>query len=513
MDVQKGSNNNIDQIVRAKLNSLAPQPKRGSWEQLSKRLDAAEQADLFDHAVGERVEEIKVPYQQSSWAILAARLELERMRMRAIVHYKAMETSLLLLLFITAWQLLPITTEIPSRPLLDPDIPIAAASISDEEWNLTKEPLSQDVNSTTTEESKAYESVLFSEKTTANSSFDQQYAHVNSADKELIAANNGLKSFAQREKIDAVDLLPPSALSIIEVEKNAQQQLMALQAQKTENLNSPTDRFQRNGALAALEAGALNLLDYGSPEELLEYIRPNERQTFVRIGFVGSPDYNRVVTPLQEIDNGEQVSYDRYSLGYSGGLTLGVEHGKWEVETGAIYAARRYQAIPTVYVSGNFRDGYTGVSLRDFELNTVNIPLNFRYNFILHNKWRLYAQGGASFNIVLDANYYTVDKDAFSGLNQNSNLNSSNGLSRAEKPESLLNKNLTAGWIEGGSLLENATFYGDIGVGLERYMTPSWSMFVQPTYHHSFQIFNEGLGPYQDRIYNFGVGIGLKVRL
>jgi hypothetical protein len=326
-------------------------------------------------------------------------------------------------------------------------------------------------------------------------------------------ANSNLKLSAQRGKAEAVDLLPPSSLAVIDHGKNAQQQLWELQAEKTESLSSPTDQFQRNGALAALEGGGLNLLDYGNPDELLDYIRPSERQTFVRIGFVGSPDYNRVVTPLQEIDNGEEVSYDRYSLGYSGGLTLGVEHGKWEVETGAIYGARRYQAIPTVYVSGNFRDGYTGVSLRDFELNTVSVPLNFRYNVILHNKWRLYAQGGASFNVVLDANYYTVDKDAFSELSQPSNLSGNNGFSRAEKPESLRNKDLTAGWIEGGSLLENATLYGDFGVGLERYMTPSWSVFVQPTYHHSFQLFNDGLGPYQDLIHNFRIGIGLKVRL
>ncbi|MEL7221949.1 MAG: hypothetical protein AAGJ93_11560, partial [Bacteroidota bacterium] len=124
--MDKGKNNNIDKIIRCKLKGLTPQPKRGSWEQLSKRLDAAEQAEVFDNVIGERIEEIKVPYQSSSWALLAARLELERMRMRAIVHYKAMETSLLLLLFITAWQLLPIPATTPLSPTIDSTLPIAA---------------------------------------------------------------------------------------------------------------------------------------------------------------------------------------------------------------------------------------------------------------------------------------------------------------------------------------------------------------------------------------------------
>lgn len=511
--MDKGRSNNIDQIIQGKLDGLTPQPKHGSWEQLSRRLDAVENAEVFDDVIGERIDGIKVPYQRSSWALLAARLELERMRMRAIVHYKAMETSLLLLLFITAWQLLPVPVVSPSVPtpaIIEPALPIADINIS--EWTEDQIAATDRLNldetgavATRRNNNSAVSSTDALPLYTSNSE--------GSTSKQSITSNGDLKSFAQREHADAVDLLPPSSLIALEYGKDAQQQFRELQAEKAEALNSPTDRFQANGELAALEGAPLNLLDYGNPEELLEYIRPIERQTFVRIGFVGSPDYNRVVTPLQEIENGEEVSYDRYSLGYSGGLTLGVEHGKWEVETGAIYGARRYQAIPTVYVSGNFRDGYTGVSLRDFELNTVSVPLNFRYNVMLHNKWRIYAQGGASFNVVLDANYYTVDKDAFSGLSQPNNPNSSNGLNRADKPESLRNKNLTAGWIEGGSLLENATLYGDVAVGLERYMTPSWSVFVQPTYHHAFQLLNEGHGPYQDRIYNFRVGIGLKVRL
>lgn len=506
MDVHKGHNNELDKAIRSKLNGLTPEVQRGSWEQLSQRLDAAEQATLFDEQMGGRMEEMKVPYQRSSWAVLAARLELERRRMRAIVHYKAMETSLLLLLFITAWQLLPIPVIAPAEllPVLDPNMPIAAVVVYEHSTTSSDRYAEQTTGLITNQDRTTS---LAEEQTIANGATDNSQVSVPKTSTQA----NDLKPMAQRPILTVPSLLPASTLATLDYEKNAQQQLRELQAEKTANLTSPSDAFERHGALAALEGTGLNLLDYGSPEELLDFVRPNERKTFVRIGFVGSPDYNRVVTPKQQIDNGEIFSSDRYSLGYSGGLTIGIEHGKWEIETGAVYAARRYQAIPTVYVSGNLRDGYTARSLRDFELNTVNLPLNFRYNFDLHEKWRLYVQAGASLNIILGANYYTVDESAFAGLSD-TNPNPT-GTSSANKPEPLRNKNLTAGWIEGGSLLENATLYSDFGLGLERYLTPSLSTFVQPTYHHSLQLFNEGLGPYQDRIHNFGIGIGLKVRL
>lgn len=495
MDVEKG-NNNLDRIIRNKVNQVKPVFKPGSWDQLAARLDEVDVNDAFDEELGERLQRMHVPYQQNSWAILAARLELERRRIQAITHYKIMELSLLLLLFITAWQHLP-TAPSSSPPTPPPGIPFAST---------TPSPNDQD-------ELSAIASSFISDDQAVSSSTAGALA-AEKSDSGLIKhfqKVNQLKEAAQRPVFASAEPLPTNDLSRIPYEVDAQQQLKQFFAEKTETISTPSDDFHKEGALAALDGGKTALLNYGDPNELLEFIRPVERKTFLRIGFAGSPDYNRVITPSQELEDGSVVSYDRYSLGYSGGITLGVEHGKWEIETGAMYAVRRYQAIPTVYVTGTLREGYTGLGLRDFELNTVNIPLNFRYNFLLHDKWRMYAQGGASVNLILNANYYLTDQAEFAGIARNPNANS--GSSALNKPEPLQNKSLTAGWLEGGSFWQNATLYADFGVGLERYMTPNWSMFVQPTYRHSLPLFNDGLGPYRDRIHNFGIGMGVKVRL
>jgi hypothetical protein len=497
MNVEKG-NNNLDRIIRNKLDQVQPVFKPGSWDQLASRLDDVEAADAFDEEVGERLQRMHVPYQQNSWAVLAARLELERRRVQAITHYKIMELSLLLLIFITAWQHLPTAPAVP--PVAPPSgIPFAAIAP-----NITPD---EQTDSAVDANTAAADHLLAT--TTTNDGFVAE-----KSDPDLIKSFNEvnqLKEAVQRSAIASADPLPTTNLEGIAYGVNAQQQLKQFFAEKTETISTPSDHFQKTGTLAALKGNETVLLDYGDPNELLDFIRPFERKTFLRIGFTGSPDYNRVITPLQELEDGTVVSYDRYSLGYSGGITLGVEHGKWEIETGAVYAARRYQAIPTVYVTGTLREGYTGLGLRDFELNTVNIPLNFRYNFLVHDKWRLYAQGGPSVNLILDANYFLTDQAEFAGIARNPNAN--NGTSALDKPEPLQNKALTEGWLEGGSFRENATLYADFGLGLERYMTPTWSMFVQPTYRHSLPLFNDGLGPYRDRIHNFGIGMGVKVRL
>ena len=138
MDVQKGDNHDIDRIIRQKMNHLRPEFRPGSWDQLAERLDQVETDDAFDAEISGRLQRMRVPYRESSWAALAERLELEKQRIQAVAHYKIMEVSLLLLLFITAWQHLP---QQETKPALPPGIPIAALDGSYEQASSTSEAL------------------------------------------------------------------------------------------------------------------------------------------------------------------------------------------------------------------------------------------------------------------------------------------------------------------------------------------------------------------------------------
>lgn len=483
--------NELDQTMRAKLGQLNPDMQPGSWDVLADKLEAADRAAAFDRHVGDKLEGVRVPYRQSSWAVLAARLELQRQRIRAVLHYKAMEISLLLLLLLTVWPYLPSGVQpLPAPPAgipiaqgLDATAPAATTPAAPQQSAIPADITAVAEPTTNT--------------AAPNHSSDHSQASLDIHTKVTSALAGRQPAAPQVQPLDGAT--------------DPQEQLRGLIAKKADQITTPSDNYPDQGALAALDDMPTAFIQYNPTDDLLEYLRPSERQTFVRIGFVGGPEYNRVITPTQEIVDGVEVYLDRYSLGYGGGITVGVEHGKWELETGLLYAARRYQAVPALYVSGNITDGYSGISLRNFELNTVNIPLHFRYNFLVHNKWRLYAQGGASLNLIISANYYIANEDSFEGISRN--LDSSNGISRADKSALLGSKSLIPGIFETGSFRENATLYTDIAVGVERYMTANWSLFVQPTYRHGILLFNEGVGPYNDRIHNFGMGMGVKVRL
>ncbi len=499
----------FDGIVRRKLNNLDPAYRPESWEMLSRRLDAADQLDAFDQEVSQELKRVSVPFSEQSWKALAARLELEQQRLQSVLHYKAMELSILLLLFLVVWQHFPTTVHRPAVPA-HPQIPIA--SIAPENSTVAQAEASEEANNQHQDIALVNQSQS-QDLLTATNSLDLNEPTAASSSQVSFEQDLPLAKATKRVPQSEAPNLPTVDFAHVNSEYGPTQQIRELNAERTEAFTSPSDPFLSEGALASLENQSPALLDYGEAEELLDYIRPMERKTFFRVGFVGSPDYLRVITPPTTIDNDSVVSLDRYSLGYSGGITLGIERGRFEIETGAIYSARRYRSIPTVYITGSIKEGgFQGVSLRDFELNTVSFPLNFRHNFILHDKWRMYALGGASLNLVLQANYYAVDQEAFASL-ESRFMEPSQELSTEDRLEPLKEKSLTAGWLDGGSFWDNTTFYGNLGIGLERYVTNNWSVYAQPTYQHAFHIFNQGLGPYKDRIHAFSINMGLKVRL
>ncbi|MCB0639270.1 MAG: hypothetical protein KDC54_21735, partial [Lewinella sp.] len=99
----------LDRQVQDKLGQWTPAYRPESWQQLSDRLDAADAEDAFDEQLTHDLQRIRVPeYSANSWAALAARLELEQQRTQTILHSKATEVCLLLLLLFVFWQHIPV---------------------------------------------------------------------------------------------------------------------------------------------------------------------------------------------------------------------------------------------------------------------------------------------------------------------------------------------------------------------------------------------------------------------
>ena len=64
------------------------------------------------------------------------------------------------------------------------------------------------------------------------------------------------------------------------------------------------------------------------------------------------------------------------------------------------------------------------------------------------------------------------------------------------------------GLFEGGNLVDNRFYTANIGLGLERYLTPRWSVFVQPVYQYQF--IKDGIGPNNDRFHTMSIQLGAK---
>lgn len=200
----------------------------------------------------------------------------------------------------------------------------------------------------------------------------------------------------------------------------------------------------------------------------------------VRVGMYGTADYNYVQEAYYS-------SRGRRASGYGGGISLGFDYNRWEIETGLQYNAKLYQP-----------DADTRSPLKNIEFNLVSIPLNFRYNILLKDKWRVYGLFGSSLHAAVQANYYKK-------------------YSAPQKPGSPAPppsyRHLPGGLFENGSFKENSFLTANLGLGVESYFTENTSLFIQPTQYLPLQYFNVGLGPKKETFRTLSIFAGIKIKL
>lgn len=479
MMTREESEHPLDKHIRGTLSPMQPAYKAESWDALSRRLEdeLLDEDALFDQAVRSQLGRVSTVHQRRGWHRLVLQLELEYRRTRAVISCKSLEfiAALLLLLLIS-----------PRQDAVRQPSPTAARIISPSASTIAGTAQGQ-LSQTHTDVAIAAECGTAAHRVSDESG--EKSSTLTVPTRDLTMAVSG----------PAVAVNPLSSLGI-------------------ESMVTTTDRRQTLLAMLLKPVAITPRMDIALPNLLSasamatdQAVQAQPKKTYLRMGPVGGPDYLRVITPPTTVGFDTLISLDRYAAGYHGGFSLGIEHGRWELETGLIYAVRRYTPIPVLYISGNLRTGFFAAGLHNFEFNTVNIPLNGRINVLMRNQWRLYALSGISLNMVLEANYYTAGEAAFSTsfLRPPSG---NNGRNEPGLPGSLEDK-LTKGWLEGGRFLDNTTLYGNIGGGVERYMSPVWSLFSQTVYQHSLYDLHGGIGPYKDRVHALSVMLGVKVRL
>lgn len=507
----KKKSDQLDNIVRNKLNQLHVEYDPASWEKLEQKL-ATEEASvllpaehLLDELVSEKMHQIKVGNQANQhWKILAARLQEEGQVRRRLVLYKFMEASLVLLLLLVAAPYLyhPATFDANknkgvNKTNFNPKgTPVVM--VEDEGCEVRN---NNDIVNRTIDNSK---------KPTSNSN--------SIANKKIISGQS--TSFTNNDAANTITIQEQTIAASI---TSPPQHYLESPALNNKPLQKQypyytTSELQLNqielNLLDALDGIRISELQYKAAKDYTMLIQPVKKRPRFIIGMFGSADYNRIITPHSSQGDQALEKLARYALGYGGGITAGLDLGRWEINTGAIYTSKQYEPRPVLYVSGNLREGYLLEGIKHIQLDVINIPFHLRYNFIYRDKWRAYATAGVSLQVAFQNNYFITDQTAFKEELHSIGVSSDPQNQVIAHNKSRLDSDaLPKGFLEGGSLWQNGYLTGNFGVGLERYITGRWSLFAQPTYHHSLQYFTHGLGPDKDRIHTMSFFTGVRVRL
>ncbi len=462
----------FDEAIREKLVPASPAALVPDWEAMEERLDQAEggvpePADsAIDEVAFQKLRNLSAPFRRDHWLRIVDRLDGEFVNAASVWRSKLVELGLMAMLLFTLWQNFPG----PSAP-----VPVSDRGADLSEMNREEGSSGIAVQPQTAPERVESRAFAGEEGTPVVPQGPAGASLAQGQLPEVLARSASFASFEPLPVLEGSATRPPLSLNDLETTL-AEHEIRA---------HSPVAQ----ASMLARKEQPLTISRNGFGSDYSGVIKSLKQRPFIHFGMFGSLDYNRIISPSKYLLDTRVQEFDRYELGYSGGITLGFDFGPWELQSGAIYSSKQYRPLLAELWEGEFDEGYNKTLLKDIQLNIVQIPLMLRYNLVHYDAWRFYMTAGASVHVALTANYFydNIGKGDIAEPN--------------------------GGWFDGGTFRENSYLTGNVGFGLERFVTPTWSLFAQPTYQHALNMFNHGMGPTQDRISTMSLYTGIRVRI
>lgn len=480
-------NKEFDHIIRQKMEGFVPSFDPVSWDSLSQKMDENDiveaENDAFDALSREKLRNYEAKYNAAHWEIMAAKLEREFYFVQELFRWKTMEVVLMVLLLITFVRFFPDVSENKSI-----------------ESNSVETTLIAGLNENNVDNSnKGIRSI----QKDSNFSEGNNNKVVKSKNQVIVQAA-GEK---QKIEIDDIDNVRDAySASII---PQLEHTITLLRSPKA---GIPNFSIVKN--FTSLAVSSLKTLSFpeiaqikNSKNLIRQRLKLQKKKAVLRIGMFGSPNIDKIVNPAFEIDGESIPSLTRYALGYSSGISFGFERGRWEYETGITYTSKRYTPVWIQFQGGDITRGISNEIYTFFEFNSLSIPFKLRYNYLVQDKWRLYAYAGVAWTVTIQSYYDLASADPNETRYSNNKANIRNySLKEIER-------NLVKGYFDGGSLSKNSYLNLNAGFGAERYIRKRWSVFTQVNYIRNFSQYEGGFGPYKEKIQTFSIATGLKVRL
>ncbi len=473
----------FDRVIADKLQDLEPGFQPMHWERMASALDEQEvelQTEManraFDRAVYQKMRHFQAGPVNNHWSVLRQRMDAALQLRRMILGTKASEIGILALMLLLLGQLTPLGH--PNRPLPEQRVFDKVQSI----------PVAR------------VERPIFLKSTKENTKFVKTTTQVTPAALETLASNNNQVLVEETIPGDPLGLInrldramPSLDISVVHIPLDLEVDLPKVSI--AQSLSTNQKHLDLAFATLPTFKPAQLSIDH-SPWALNQAFKTVRKNGAVYVAMFGGPEYNRITTP--DIEEKRIEKFSRYALGYSGGISVSTELGRWEIGTGLIYSPKEYSPPDVTVYGGSVETGITGEKFREVSLNIINIPLSTRYNFYHHNRTRIYATGGLSLQFASQATYTISSPDTYPSV---------------PEPRTSQFDNTNKGFLEGGSFRKNAFVTGNLGLGVERFVTERWSVFFQPTYQHNIGQFSAGFGPTRDRIGTMSTWIGVRVRM
>ena len=488
----------VDAMAFSRLNDLDVGNKKANWDLFEEKLEASEN-ELLDETAYNKLESIETPYRPEHWPLMEQRLESAFSFRQKLVRYKVAEIALMLLLIFTLVQYLPLGQQkIRKLRLQQPEKPTAVI------------PVEKSASSVLAEV-KALPEILVAEINSQQIRLDATLPDV--------LDNRGIRSVGLLPNIgsttrpvdkldrpvalldDGGDDLPPHMKRSLVPSDPA---LAAIAMEESKPVDPKMDQ-QQVGLMPTLKFS----IDNGEYENILvsKSLSPNQNSRLT-LGMFGAVDYNYIQTPFDEVFQTGPYTVD--SVGYSGGVSIALDLGRWEIETGGIYSFKKYRPLVPVQQFGTF-DYLVVESFESISLDILEIPVNAHVNlFPDDSKWQVYGLAGVSANLIMKP-LYSIRTDALVSNKNALALPSPQEIEEIGEKSRLNNKDFPEGILAGGSFADNSFFRLNLGVGIERSLGARVNLFLQPTYQHQFKM--KGFGPNDDRIDSFSFRFGTKVSI
>lgn len=511
------ASDHFDALMRSRLRNLEAPCDPGTWESLEQRMDAGEAA--FDEAIGERISALEatvpeaawaafaplldvedtteileneasvdsalyaklgnlsVPYQAGHWERMALRLEEAFVLHRHIIRQKTAEAVLMALLLISLLHFEPLFT--------GSAVPAVAVTGTEPAGRI--------------EEHGQITPHLPEERTTDLASSPGLGVIEEKTSGEITpVAGITSRSFGQ---------LPGNSLPFLplgELYYAASGPLLSATLPVSPAGNAPLGSTM-------LDPGKIHgVTSYTQSALILPKAKRLPKPLEVRFSLLATADYNIVRSPEDDFDfQGTPIHTDADTTaasGYGGGILVHFKRGRWAFQTGGIYSFKRYVPNTPVLlfqtVNYYVREDFNGI-----QHDLLQVPLNLHYYFKNSGRWRAYTLAGVSGHFITSSVYQFDYK-----LTPNFSLLPPPSPPGEESTPSLKQeKDFPKGLLNGGGLSDNFYLTANIGLGLERYVSPHISVFLQPNYQHF--LMDRGIGTNKDKIYTFSLHFGTRIGL